>query len=144
VAGRRQTGSGLAFLGANCQVFLGDLGAVLPSSALARMTPHDPGSSHAGAGGALGRSSAITQNLPEHLPWDGRLRPYERQLGPWLTTLAAELDQLFLEGGQRPITDRVRRRQRQQEIAEITGERLDIPASVTISRGRANTELTYL
>ena len=37
-----------------------------------------------------------------------------------------DLDQLLLEGGQRPILDRLRRRQRAQEIAEVVGERMKL------------------
>ncbi len=40
----------------------------------------------------------------------------------------ADLDQLFLEARQRPILDRVGRRQRAQEIAEIIGERVKLEA----------------
>jgi len=36
--------------------------------------------------------------------------------------LRANLDQLLLEARQRPIFDRLRRRQRAQEVAEIIGE----------------------
>jgi hypothetical protein len=48
---------------------------------------------------ALAAALQSTQNLPEHLPWDGRLRPYEGQCSgrgspPW----RAELDQLLLAG----------------------------------------------
>src|SRR5262249_35570866 len=34
-----------------------------------------------------------------------------------------DLDQLVLQGRQRPVLDRLRRRQRAQEIAEVVGER---------------------
>jgi hypothetical protein len=36
----------------------------------------------------------------------------------------ADLDQLLLEGGQRPITHRFRRRQRPQEVGEVVGKRM--------------------
>src|SRR6266446_7859133 len=40
--------------------------------------------------------------------------------------LRADLDQLFLQTRQRPILDRLRRRQRTQEIAEVVGERMKL------------------
>ena len=45
---------------------------------------------------------------------------------PWLTNLRADLDRLFLQARQRPVFDRLRRRQRAQEIAEIVGERMKL------------------
>jgi hypothetical protein len=38
----------------------------------------------------------------------------------------ADLDQLVLQGRQRPVLDRLRRRQRAQEIAEVVGERMKL------------------
>src|SRR5262249_32810922 len=40
--------------------------------------------------------------------------------------LRADLDQLVLQGSQRPVLDRLRRRQRAQEIAEVVGERMKL------------------
>ena len=40
--------------------------------------------------------------------------------------LRADLDQLFLRARQRPVLDRLRGRQRAQEIAEIIGERVKL------------------
>ena len=40
--------------------------------------------------------------------------------------LGADLDQLLLEGGQRPITHRFRRRQRPQEVGEVVGKRMKL------------------
>src|SRR5499426_690948 len=40
--------------------------------------------------------------------------------------LRADLDQLVLQGRQRPVLDRLRRRQRAQEIAEVVGERMKL------------------
>ena len=39
--------------------------------------------------------------------------------------LRADLDQLVLQTRQRPVLDRLRRRQRAQEIAEVVGERMN-------------------
>jgi 2-phospho-L-lactate transferase/gluconeogenesis factor (CofD/UPF0052 family) len=40
--------------------------------------------------------------------------------------LRADLDQLVLQTRQRPVLDRLRRRQRAQEIAEVVGERMKL------------------
>jgi hypothetical protein len=40
--------------------------------------------------------------------------------------LRADLDQLLLEARQRPIFDRLGRRQRAQEVAEIVGQRMKL------------------
>jgi hypothetical protein len=40
--------------------------------------------------------------------------------------LRANLDQLFLEARQRPVFDRLRRRQRAKEIAEIVSQRMKL------------------
>src|SRR5262245_13489138 len=58
------------------------------------------------------------QNLLEHLPWDGDLGHLEGDIAAVAHDLRAELDQLFLQTRQRPVLDRLRRRQRAQEIAE--------------------------
>ena len=42
--------------------------------------------------------------------------------------LRANLDQLFLQTGERPIFDRLGRRQRAQEVTEIIGERVKLEA----------------
>jgi hypothetical protein len=62
------------------------------------------------------------RNLLEHLPWDGDLGHLEGDIAAVAHHIRADLDQLVLEGGQRPITHRFRRRQRAQEIAEVVGE----------------------
>src|SRR5256884_5220907 len=66
------------------------------------------------------------QNLLEHLPWDGDLGHLEDDIAAVADDLRADLDQLFLQTRQRPILDRLRRRQRAQEIAEIVGERMKL------------------
>jgi len=43
--------------------------------------------------------------------------------------LRADLDQLLLQAGERPAFDRLGRRQRAQEIAEIVGERVKLKAN---------------
>ena len=40
--------------------------------------------------------------------------------------LGADLDQLLLQARQRPVLDRLRPRQRVQEIAELVGERMKL------------------
>ena len=58
--------------------------------------------------------------------------------------LRADLDELLLQTRQRPILDRLRRRQSAQEIAEIVGQRMKLetdgvrgerPTSVIVRRG---------
>jgi hypothetical protein len=43
--------------------------------------------------------------------------------------LRADLDQLFLEAGQRPVLDRLGCRQRAQEVAEIVGESVKLKSN---------------
>src|SRR4029450_11088998 len=66
------------------------------------------------------------QNLLEHLPWDGDLRHLEDDIAAVAADFRADLDQLFLQTRQRPVLDRLRRRQRAQEIAEVVGERMKL------------------
>jgi hypothetical protein len=54
--------------------------------------------------------------------WQGDLRHLERDVAGVSDDPRADLDQLFLEGRQRPVLDRHRRRQRAQEVAEVRGE----------------------
>jgi hypothetical protein len=42
--------------------------------------------------------------------------------------LRADLDQLFLLARQRPVLDRLRRRQRARKISEVVGERMKLKA----------------
>src|SRR5262250_3445982 len=63
-----------------------------------------------------------TQNLLEHLPCDGDLGHLEDDIAAVAHHLRADLDQLVLQTRQRPVLDRLRRRQRAQEIAEVVGE----------------------
>src|SRR6516162_3301465 len=71
------------------------------------------------------------QNLLEHLPCDGDLGHLEDNIAAVAHHLRADLDQLFLQTRQRPVLDRLRRRQRAQEIAEVVGERMKLePANV--------------
>src|SRR5258705_12355515 len=66
------------------------------------------------------------QNLLEHLPRDGDLGHLEDDIAAVADDLRADLDQLFLQTRQRPVHDRLRRRQRAQEIAEVVGERMKL------------------
>jgi hypothetical protein len=49
----------------------------------------------------------------------------------------ADLDQLLLESRQRPVFDRLRRRQGSQEVAEIIGERMKLKANRVGGEGTA-------
>ena len=72
------------------------------------------------AGGGCGRSLRDEpQYLLEHLPWDGDLGHLEGNIAAVAHDLRADLDQLVLQTRQRPVLDRLRRRQRAQEIAEV-------------------------
>src|SRR5215831_18410615 len=64
------------------------------------------------------------QNLLEHLPCDGDLGHLEDNIAAVAHRLRADLDQLVLQTRQRPVLDRLRRRQRAQEIAEVVGKRI--------------------
>src|SRR5215470_14970387 len=66
------------------------------------------------------------QNLLEHLPCDGDLGHLEDNIAAVAHHLRADLDQLVLQTRQRPVLDRLRRRQRAQEIAEVVGERMKL------------------
>src|SRR5262249_5946440 len=66
------------------------------------------------------------QDRLEHLPWDGDLAHLEGDITAVADDLRADLDQLVLQGRQRPVLDRLRRRQRAQEIAEVVGERMKL------------------
>jgi hypothetical protein len=50
--------------------------------------------------------------------------------------LRADLDELLLQTRQRPILDRLRRRQSAQEIAEIVGQRMKLAGIVTFAKYR--------
>ena len=54
--------------------------------------------------------------------WNGDLGHLERDVAAVADDLRADLDQLFLQARQRPVLDRLGRRQRAQKIPEIVGE----------------------
>ena len=70
-----------------------------------------------------------SQNLLEHLPWDGDLRHLEGDITAVADELSANLDQLFLQARQRPVLDRLGSRQRAQDVAEIVGERVKLKSN---------------
>jgi hypothetical protein len=63
-----------------------------------------------------------SQNLGEHVPRHGDLGHLESDIAAVAHELRADLDQLRPQADQRPVLDRLRRRQRAQEVAEIVGE----------------------
>src|SRR5262249_57049774 len=84
---------------------------------------HNHRTSHASAVGGCGRSSAMSRKISWNvLPCDGDLGHLEDNIAAVAHYLRADLDQLVLQGRQRPVLDRLRRRQRAQEIAEVVGE----------------------
>ena len=52
-----------------------------------------------------------------------QFRSGQVDIAPMADDLRADLDELLLQTRQRPILDRLRRRQSAQEIAEIIGQR---------------------
>ena len=60
------------------------------------------------------------------MPGNGDLGDLEGDTAAMADDLGADLDQLLLQARQRPVLDRLRRRQRAQEIAEILGERMTL------------------
>ena len=50
---------------------------------------------------------------------DGDLDHLEGDIASMADDLRADLNQLFLQARQRPVLDRLRRRQRPQEVAEL-------------------------
>ena len=57
---------------------------------------------------------------------NGDLGHLEGDTAAMADDLGADLDQLLLQARQRPVLDRLRRRQRAQEIAEIAGQRMQL------------------
>jgi hypothetical protein len=66
------------------------------------------------------------QDVGEQISRNGDLGHLERDIAPMADDLRANLDQLLLQGRKRPVFDRLWRRQRTQEIAEIIGERMKL------------------
>ena len=62
------------------------------------------------------------QDVGEEIFRDSNLGHLEGNIAAVAHDLRADLDQLFLQARQRPIFDRLRRRQSAQEIAEIVGQ----------------------
>ena len=60
------------------------------------------------------------------MPCDGDLGHLEDNIAAVAHHLRADLDQLVLQTRQRPVLDRLRRRQRAQEIAGVVGERMKL------------------
>jgi hypothetical protein len=68
------------------------------------------------------------EDFGEKVSRNGDLSHLEGDIAPVVDDLRADLDQLLLETCQRPVRDRLRRRQRAQEVAEIVGERMKLKA----------------
>ena len=62
------------------------------------------------------------QDVGEQVSRNGDLGHLEGDIAAVADDLRADLDQLFLQARQRPVFDRLGRRQRAQEVAEIVGE----------------------
>ena len=66
------------------------------------------------------------QDLGEQAPWNRDLGHLEGNIAAVADELGADLDQLLLQAGQRPVLDRLRRRQGTQEVTEIVGQRVKL------------------
>ena len=66
------------------------------------------------------------QDLCKQHPRHGNLGHLEGDIAAVADDLRPDLDQLLLQAGQRPVLDRLGRRQRTKEIAEIVGERVKL------------------
>ena len=66
------------------------------------------------------------QDLGEQHPRNGDLGHLEGDIAAVADELRADLDQLLPQAGQRPLLDRLRRREGAQEVAEIVGERVKL------------------
>ena len=76
--------------------------------------------------GRLSQFRDEPQDVGEQIPGDRNLGHLKRDITTVAHDLRADLDQLFLQARQRPIPDRLRRRQCAQKIAEIVGERMKL------------------
>ncbi len=66
------------------------------------------------------------QDLGEQAPWNRDLGHLEGNIAAVAYELGADLDQLLLQAGQRPVLDRLGRRQRAQDVAEVVGQRVKL------------------
>ena len=74
-----------------------------------------------------GRSSAISRRMSANRFLVNRdIGHLEGDIAAVADDLRADLDEFLLEARQRPIFDRLGRRQRAQEVAEIIGERMKL------------------
>ena len=69
------------------------------------------------------------QDVAEQMPGNGDLGHLKRDVTTVVHDLRADLNQLLLQARQRPIFDRLWRRQCTQEIAEIVGERMKLKSN---------------
>ncbi len=63
------------------------------------------------------------------MPGDGDLGHLKRNVTTVAHNLRTNLDELLLQGCHRPVFDRLRHRQRAQEITEIVGERVKLKSN---------------
>ena len=69
------------------------------------------------------------QDVGEELARYEDLGHLERDIARMADNLRADLDQLFTQRRHQPVADRLRRRQRAQEVAKVVGERLKLKAN---------------
>ena len=63
------------------------------------------------------------------MSWDSNLGHLEGEVASVTDEPGADLDQLLLEVGQRPIFDRLRCRQGAEEVTKIVGDRMKLKAN---------------
>ena len=66
------------------------------------------------------------QNLGEQHSWHRDLGHLESNIAAVVDDLRTDLDQLFLEAGQRPRLCCFRHRQRPHEVPEVIGQRMEL------------------
>jgi hypothetical protein len=66
------------------------------------------------------------QDVGEQISRNGDFGHLKGDIAAMAYDLRTDLDQLFLQARQRPVFDRLRRRQRAQEIPKIVGERMKL------------------
>lgn len=77
------------------------------------------------------------QDIGEEIFGNGHLRHLEGGVAGMAHDLRADLDQLLPQRRHRPVADRLRRRQRAQEVAEIVGQRVKLKANRVGGEGAA-------
>ncbi len=73
------------------------------------------------------------QDLGEQRSWDGNLRHLESDVATVAHDIGPDLDELVAQGGERPMFHSLGQRQGAQEVAEITGERMELEPDLVVA-----------